>query len=489
MALSSVSLTAADPAAAPDLEIFDLAPTPLWLEDWSAVRDLLRTWKPRDGEALRQLFAADLERAKACASLMRVLRVNKATLDLHGAESEDQLTANVGRIFRDDMLPNLGEEVAQFFERGACVNTGVNYTLSGRRVDVIVKSRALPGHEGDWRRVLVSTEDVTALQNARRLLERSERYASGLFEHSPVSLWVEDFSRIKELLDDLRARGIADFRVFTEVHPEFVERCMSEIRVVDVNRHTVSLFGAKDKKDLLKRLNDIFRDEMRDSFAETLLDLWKGKLFQQREVVNYALDGGALYLHLQLSVLPGREEDWSQVQVALTDITARKKAESYLEFLGKNDTLTKLNNRSFYIDELSRIDRKGPFPLSALVVDVNGLKQANDQFGHAAGDDLLRRAGEVLNKAVQRPNVSARVGGDEFVVLMPGADESASEAMAAAILEFVRLNNQFYGGRILSFAVGGATSRPGDRAEDVVKRADHRMFEDKRRHYGERGPG
>ncbi len=85
----------------------------------------------------------------------------------------------------------------------------------------------------------------------------SELYARGLFEHSPVSLWVEeDFSSVKALLDDLRERGIVNFRTFTNVHPEFVEQCMQEIHVLDVNQHTLRMFGAPDKVTLLARLPD-----------------------------------------------------------------------------------------------------------------------------------------------------------------------------------------------------------------------------------------
>ena len=80
---------------------------------------------------------------------------------------------------------------------------------------------------------------------------------------------------------------------------------------------------------------------MEPHFREQLIDLWDGKLFQQREVVNYALDGTKLHLLLQFSVLPNHEHDWSLVQVALTDITARKKAETYLEYLGTHDVLTR----------------------------------------------------------------------------------------------------------------------------------------------------
>jgi diguanylate cyclase (GGDEF)-like protein len=331
--------------------------------------------------------------------------------------------------------------------------------------------------------VLVAVEDVTERENARRELAVSDAYARGLFQHSPVSLWVEDFSAIKTLLDEVRLRGIRDLRVFTDVHPEFVERCMSEIRVIDVNRHTLQIFAAPDKPTLLRRLDEVFRDEMRDQFREQLIDLWNGALFQQREVVNYSLDGTELHFHLQFSVLPGHERDWALVQVALTDITARKKAEAYLEYLGRHDTLTKLNNRAFYTEELNRLERKGPLPVTIVFADLNGLKEANDQWGHDAGDALLRRAGEVLNDLIDKPHYAARIGGDEFAVLLPATDQREGEAVVESIQRLIDVNNTFYPGVRLSMAIGMATSLPGERLETVARRADHKMFEAKREYY------
>ena len=224
---------------------------------------------------------------------------------------------------------------------------------------------------------------------------------------------------------------------------------------------------------------------MAQPFREQLIDLWDGKFFQQREVVNYSLDGAPLHLHLQFSVFPGRERDWSLVQVALTDITARKKAEAYLEYLGKHDVLTKLFNRSFFVEELNRLERNGPMPVTVLVIDVNGLKGANDQLGHAVGDELLRRAGEVLSKLVEEPCHVARIGGDEFAVLMPARDERDGEEMIDAIADLVALNNQYHSGVALSFAIGAATSRAGERLEAVVRRADAAMYVEKRAYYSD----
>jgi diguanylate cyclase (GGDEF)-like protein len=477
-------------AAAPGIQagsadMFELAPVSLWLEDFSAVRDVFEDWRAKGITDLRTFLRADTTRIVECSSRIKVLKVNPRTLALFGARDFAHLVANLGSVFRDDMLLTHADELEQLWSgKLQFVSKTVNYALDGKRLDVLLKAVIMPGHEATWDRVLVTVEDITELEDVRRKAALSELYARGLFEHSPVSLWVENFSTVKALLDDIRERGIVDFRTFTNVHPEFIERCMQEIHVLDVNQHTLTMFGAADKATLLARLGDVFRDEMVGHFQEQLIDLWENRLFHQREVVNYSLEGQQLHVHLQFSVFPGHETDWDLVLVALTDITARKKAEAYLEFLGKHDPLTKLKNRSFYIDEMNRLERKGPFPVTAVAVDVNGLKNINDQLGHAAGDALLRRAGEVLAKAVEKPSHAARIGGDEFVLLLPGVDERGGLAVMESIRQLVEVNNQFYSGVFLSVAMGAATAHDGERLEAMTQRADAAMYLEKRAHYG-----
>ncbi|KND57874.1 PAS/PAC domain [Candidatus Paraburkholderia schumanniana] len=479
------------PASAPedDADMFDLAPVSLWLEDFSAVREQFERWRAAGVADLHAFLADDPRRIAECSSRIQVLKVNQRTLSLFSARDVDHLVQNLDRVFRDDMLTTHVDELEQLWSgKPRFVSQTVNYTLDGKRLDVLLKAVILPGHEHDWSRVLVTIEDITELEAVRRTAATSELYARGLFEHSPVSLWVEDFSSVKTLLDDIRERGIVDFRTFTNVHPEFVERCMQEIHVLDVNQHTLRMFAAPDKATLLSRLSDIFRDDMQQYFQEQLIDLWEGKLFHQREVLNYySLEGNEVHVHLQFSVFPGHEPRWNLVLVALTGITARKKAEAYLEFLGKHDVLTKLKNRSFYIDEINRLERKGPFPVTAIAVTGNGLKAVNDQLGHAAGDALLRRAGEVLAKAVEKPFQAARIGGDEFM-LLPGTDERGGEAVMEGIRQLLEVNNQFYSGMPLSFAMGAATAHDGERLEAMLQRADAVMYAQKRAHYDDSQP-
>src|ERR1700761_1983975 len=356
-------------------EMFDLAPVWLWIEDYSGVRALFDEWRAENVTDIKAYLTTNPDRVRRCSERIRVLKVNPKTLTLFGARDLDHLMANLGQVLRDDTFNSHIEELAQLWDGQTSFSSHtVNYTLSGERLDIQLHGTILPGHEQSWDRVMVAIEDVTERERARRRLADSENYAFGLFAHSPVSLWVEDFSGVKRLIDEVRRRGVEDFRVFTDVHEEFVPRCMREIRVLDVNGRTLELFGAPDKDTLLRNLTSVFRDEMKPHFREQLVDLWDGKLFQQREVVNYTLDGTKLHLLLQFSVLPGRERDWSLVQVALTDITARKKAEAYLEYLGTHDVQTRTLNRSFYVDELNRLERKGLQPVSIILADINGLR-------------------------------------------------------------------------------------------------------------------
>ena len=468
-------------------DMFELAPVSLWLEDYSALKSLFERWRAEGVRDLRAHLREDRARIVECSRCLQVLRVNRRTLQLYGAQSQDELVANLHEVFRDDMFEQLVEELNDLWSgRLGFSSQTVNYSLSGKRLAILLNATVLPGHEDDWSRVLLAIEDVTERSRAERALRASEQYAKGLFEHSPVSLWVEDFSTIKQLIDEVRAQGIDDFRTFIDVHPEFVARCMQEIRVIDVNRQTLTMFRAPDKSTLLGALDRVFRDDMRTHFAEQLVDLWHGKLFQQREVLNYALDGEPVHVYLQFSVLPGHEDRWDQVLVSLTDITARKKAEAYLEYLGKHDVLTGLRNRAFFVDELNRLERKGPWPVTVVVVDLNGLKAANDEGGHAAGDALLRRIGQVLDKLVERPMTASRIGGDEFAVLLPGSDERRGEQIVEQLHELLALNNQFHGGEPLALAIGLATARDGERLELAIHRADAQMYAAKREYYAQR---
>lgn len=465
-------------------DMFNLAPVSLWMEDYSLLKQLFEQWREEGVTDLLAFLQADPARLLRCSQSFQVLKVNQYTLDLFKAPDQHALISRLDEVFREKMLDNIVPELVALWEGQQCFeNRSVNYDLEGRAINVHITGRVLPGYENCWSRVLVSLQDITAEMQSTAQLQSSEQYARELFEYSPVSLWVENFSEVKRLLDEVRHRGITDFQTFLKVHPDFVTRCMQEIQVLDVNQQTLKMFAAHNKIELVQNLPQVFRGEMYASFAEQLQDLWNGKLVQQREVINYSLTGEVLHIHMEFAVMTEKADNWGLVLLSMVDITARKKAEAYLEYLGKHDVLTQLRNRAFYTEELNRLSRKGPWPLSVIAIDMNGLKAVNDEHGHAAGDAMLRRIGEVLTKAVDAPACAARIGGDEFMVLLPGSDERGAQAMQERIMSLLELNNQFYAGQTIHIAMGFACGQQAESIDALVHRADQAMYAEKTRYY------
>lgn len=153
-----------------------------------------------------------------------------------------------------------------------------------------------------------------------------------------------------------------------------------------------------------------------------------------------------------------------------------------------HDVLTGLHNRTYFENSVRRLEKKRPQLLSAIVLDLDGLKAVNDQGGHEAGDRLIRRAARVLQESFRMDDVVARTGGDEFVVLLPGASE---EQAAAAV---VRLSAQLEKHNAasspdeppLALSVGRATSEGDVPVLEVLRRADQAMYAEKARHKARR---
>lgn len=114
-------------------------------------------------------FAAYPEQVQACFAGIRVLDVNQRTLEMFGAADLEQLKANLGVVFRVDMHDQHARDMeARWKGEPGFSSQSVNYALYGRRIDVLVNARILPGYEKDWSRVMVSLEDVTERVAPRR---------------------------------------------------------------------------------------------------------------------------------------------------------------------------------------------------------------------------------------------------------------------------------------------------------------------------------
>ena len=460
--------------------VFDAAPVSLWIEDYAGIKaifDALRAQGITDIAAHLRNHPDVIDDAMRA---IRVLDVNDYTLQLFKAASKPEFLTRLGEVFRGDMRAHFADELVQMWGGDLSHQTeGVNYALDGTPINILLSRCALPGHEDDWSRVMVSIVDISERKRADRARIESETYAKGLFEHSPISLWVEDYTGIRQLFAALRAEGVTDLARHLRLHPAFVQQCIASIKVIDVNRRTLEIFRASSKDELFARLDDVFGADMSAHFAIELLDMWTGRMLYECEGVNYTLTGEPIDIHLQRSVLPGHEDTWARVLISIIDISARKKAEAYMKYLGTHDVLTGVSNRATFDDAVKNLGSTGFDVHSIVIADLNGLKPVNDEMGHAAGDALIRRAAEVLQKAAGTNDVVARIGGDEFALLLRGRDERGAFQAMQRIRKLIEVNNQFYQGPPLSIAMGAGTVRDQRAFGIAYKAADDAMYVDK----------
>lgn len=468
--------------------LFEYAPISLWEQDFSAIQTFFDGLRRQGVRDLGRYLDEHPGQVEKCIALIQVVEVNRQTLSMFGVGTKEEMLANLDKFFRDEMRVHFRDELLALWSgRLAWRGEGVNYTLTGDPLDILLSWRILPGSEETWKQVLVTIEDITARKQAERELAASENRLRGMFENSPISLWEEDYSRVKEFFDHLRAEGVDDLNDFLRSHPETVGQCMGMIRVLDVNQRTLEMFGAQSKEELTHNLDKIFRDEMRAHFHKELTDLWDGKLSHEAEGINYTLGGDPLYVHLHFSVFPGHEQTLGRVLVALEDVTARHKAEEYLRYLGTHDVMTGLYNRAYYEEEMKRLGGGRQYPVSIIIADLDGLKDVNDNLGHQAGDKLIRRAAEVLKAGFRQEDVIARIGGDEFAVIMPVTDAQTAKEAVERIETLVGLNNKFYGDPKLSISLGVSTGEKGSDLEQVMRAADDNMYREKRAHHRQMG--
>jgi diguanylate cyclase (GGDEF)-like protein/PAS domain S-box-containing protein len=232
-----------------------------------------------------------------------------------------------------------------------------------------------------------------------------------------------------------------------------------------VGRHFWDLFHPSDREEL--KASALALVAARDPFRE----------FVNRVVTK---DGNTVWL--STSAIPVEDGNGATIgyQGMNRDITDRVLAEERYRYQSFHDGLTGLLNRACFEEEMLRFNGSLSewTPFNVMVIDVDGLKIVNDTFGHKAGDELLRSVAGVLSSPLRHNDIVARIGGDEFCIILPKVDYGIAQTKKEEILRGVERYNAQRPSIPMSLSVGTATSAglEEETVYDIYRRADDEMY-------------
>ena len=160
------------------------------------------------------------------------------------------------------------------------------------------------------------------------------------------------------------------------------------------------------------------------------------------------------------------------------DVSDQRRLEAELRHNADTDVLTGLRNRRRFFTDAAAVLETRDEPISLLMMDLDHFKSVNDRFGHAGGDAVLREAADRFRRALRENDVLARLGGEEFVTLLPGADRTQAELIAEQLRHFISASPlEAAGARVmLSVSIGVATMAATDDIDTLLARADRGLY-------------
>ena len=277
------------------------------------------------------------------------------------------------------------------------------------------------------------------------------------------------------------------YRTIIHVSPVAVITLDTAFKVSSWSSAAEKLFGMTEKNTLKKLILDLIGDQ-RDLLQSCCKKALKGETTNNLELISHRSDGQEISLNFFMSPMRDFNGSVNGIVMVALDVTDRKSAEKellesekMLRYLSFHDSLTGLYNRTYYEKQVERIEQESQCPVAVIIVDINDLKLVNDTLGHEEGDYYLKNCAALLKSNLRSEDLLARIGGDEFVLLMPKTDRKNAKKLAERIHAEVNRYNSTKPELPLGLSVGLAVRENNSQTmRSTLIEADTKMYKNKK---------
>jgi diguanylate cyclase (GGDEF)-like protein/PAS domain S-box-containing protein len=368
----------------------------------------------------------------------RISYISPSITSISGYSSEEIIGKNFFDFVKQEERDQFGQQMQQTLSKGNSIGE-FSLTLKDNSARFMRASSKCVIKNGNVVSICGIMSDITERKQTENDLRESREKFIKAFQNSPYAITITN-------IED------GEFIEVNDAFTTITGFCREELTV----KSSIGM-------NLWVNIND------RKQVVE---DIQKGILIKNREYKFKKKEGeiitglySAQMIHLNTKPF---------ILSSIDDITERKLAEKKILELSFNDPLTGIYNRRFLQEELKRLNKKRRLPLSIMTLDIDGLKIINDTYGHLQGDRHLKKAANILTKICRSDDIIARMGGDEFTILLPNTSREDAKEIANRLTEECQKTNR----RIsLSFSIGIATkTEVSQKINHVMKEADDNMY-------------